>query len=68
MSVSDEQKELDKELEILRGEVAMLDSMIAEVQQQVDQATLNLTKLQYVRSALQDYLDRNPELPFEEEE
>lgn len=60
--------ELNKELETLRGEVDMLDSMIAEVQEQVDKATLNLTKLQYVRSALQDYLDRNPELPFEEEE
>ena len=68
MSVSDKRKELDKELETLRGEVDMLDSMIAEVQEQVDKATLNLTKLQYVRSALQDYLDRNPELPFEEEE
>lgn len=60
--------ELNKELETLRGEVDMLDNMIAEVQEQVDKATLNLTKLQYVRSALQDYLDRNPELPFEEEE
>lgn len=68
MSVSDKQKEVDKILETLRGEVDMLDSMIAEVEEQVEKATLNLTKLQHVRSALQDYLDRNPELPFEEEE
>jgi len=60
--------ELDKELETLRGEVSMLDSMIAEVEDQLATVGQNLLKLRTVRSALQDYLERNPELPLEEEE
>lgn len=59
--------ELDKELETLRGEVSMLDGMIAEVEDQLATVGQNLTKLRVVRSALQDYLERNPELPLEEE-
>jgi len=55
-------------LEALKGEVAMLDGMIAEVEDQLSQVGQNLFKLRTVRSALSTVVDQQLELDFEEEE
>lgn len=56
------------ELEALKGEIAMLDGMIAEVENQHKQVDENLFKLRTVRSALSAIVDQQLELNFEEEE